>query len=148
MSYKNDSFAVLRMNSNSLLNVLYHNSLFKSMLCGAKLPFLFSFHSYLFSGNNNLREERRMKREKWKEQKETTIFCRKLSFLFGAGSGGRTRTVSLPLDFESSTSANSIIPAIIIALCYRARCIISHCFSFCKRFFTLDARLTYYFFVV
>ena len=29
----------------------------------------------------------------------------------GAGSGGRTRTVSLPLDFESSTSANSIIPA-------------------------------------
>lgn len=31
--------------------------------------------------------------------------------LDGAGSGGRTRTVSLPLDFESSTSANSIIPA-------------------------------------
>ena len=30
----------------------------------------------------------------------------------GAGSGGRTRTVSLPLDFESSTSANSIIPAL------------------------------------
>ncbi len=69
-------------------------------------------------------------------------------FLFGAGSGGRTRTVSLPLDFESSTSANSIIPAIISALCYRARCIISHCFSFCKSFFTLDGRLTYYFFVV
>ena len=30
---------------------------------------------------------------------------------FGAGGGGRTRTVSLPLDFESSTSANSITPA-------------------------------------
>ena len=30
---------------------------------------------------------------------------------FGAGSRGRTDTVSLPLDFESSTSANSIIPA-------------------------------------
>ena len=30
----------------------------------------------------------------------------------GAGSGGRTRTVSLPLDFESSTSANSITPAL------------------------------------
>ena len=29
----------------------------------------------------------------------------------GAGSRGRTDTVSLPLDFESSTSANSIIPA-------------------------------------
>ena len=29
----------------------------------------------------------------------------------GAGGGGRTRTVSLPPDFESGTSANSIIPA-------------------------------------
>ena len=35
----------------------------------------------------------------------------KQGFRNGAGSGGRTRTVSLPLDFESSTSANSIIPA-------------------------------------
>ena len=33
-----------------------------------------------------------------------------LSF-FGAGDRGRTDTVSLPLDFESSTSANSITPA-------------------------------------
>ena len=33
------------------------------------------------------------------------------AFCFGAGSGGRTRTVSLPPDFESGTSANSIIPA-------------------------------------
>ena len=32
---------------------------------------------------------------------------------FGAGGGGRTRTVSLPLDFESSTSANSITPACV-----------------------------------
>ena len=31
--------------------------------------------------------------------------------LFGAGGGGRTRTVSLPPDFESGTSANSITPA-------------------------------------
>ena len=30
---------------------------------------------------------------------------------FGAGDRGRTDTVSLPLDFESSTSANSITPA-------------------------------------
>ena len=29
----------------------------------------------------------------------------------GAGGGGRTRTVSLPPDFESGTSANSITPA-------------------------------------
>ena len=32
-------------------------------------------------------------------------------FYDGAGSRGRTDTVSLPQDFESSTSANSIIPA-------------------------------------
>ena len=32
-------------------------------------------------------------------------------FVFGAGGGGRTRTVSLPPDFESGTSANSITPA-------------------------------------
>ena len=41
------------------------------------------------------------------------VFCPvdKRRFFAGAGSGGRTRTVSLPQDFESSTSANSIIPA-------------------------------------
>ena len=33
------------------------------------------------------------------------------AFLFGAGSGGRTRTVLLPMDFESTSSANSNIPA-------------------------------------
>ena len=38
-------------------------------------------------------------------EKVDRIFC------FGAGSGGRTRTVSPPPDFESGTSANSIIPA-------------------------------------
>ena len=39
--------------------------------------------------------------------KETTIFCRKLSFLFGAGGGGRTRTVSLPPDFESGVHSKA-----------------------------------------
>ena len=34
-----------------------------------------------------------------------------LGILFGAGGGGRTRTVSPPRDFESRTSANSITPA-------------------------------------
>ena len=38
--------------------------------------------------------------------------------LFGAGDRGRTGTVSLPLDFESSTSANSITPANITKLLY------------------------------
>ena len=33
------------------------------------------------------------------------------AFQLGAGGRGRTGTVSLPLDFESSTSANSITPA-------------------------------------
>ena len=36
------------------------------------------------------------------------------SLFFGAGDRGRTDTVSLPLDFESSTSANSITPAYLI----------------------------------
>ena len=34
----------------------------------------------------------------------------------GAGDRGRTGTISLPLDFESSTSANSITPANITEL--------------------------------
>ena len=45
---------------------------------------------------------------KGSEQKSPT-FCKRSGF--GAGSRGRTDTVSLPLDFESSTSANSITPA-------------------------------------
>ena len=32
----------------------------------------------------------------------------------GAGGGGRTRTVLLPTDFESVTSANSITPALLL----------------------------------
>ena len=33
--------------------------------------------------------------------------------LFGAGGRTRTGTVSLPVDFESTTSANSITPACV-----------------------------------
>ena len=36
----------------------------------------------------------------------------------GAGGGGRTRTVSLPTDFESVTSANSITPAHLLPFYY------------------------------
>ena len=39
-------------------------------------------------------------------------------FLFGAGGGTRTHTVSLPTDFESVTSANSIIPAKLQEIVY------------------------------
>ena len=42
-------------------------------------------------------------------------------FLFGAGGRGRTDTVSLPLDFESSTSANSITPANVHIIAYSKR---------------------------
>ena len=48
-------------------------------------------------------------------KKEPTQKCR---LSFGAGDRGRTGTVSLPLDFESSTSANSITPANITDLLY------------------------------
>ena len=34
--------------------------------------------------------------------------------VFGAGGGGRTRTLLPGLDFESSTSANSITPAYLV----------------------------------
>ena len=47
-----------------------------------------------------------------------SVFCiisnhpaKAAQYEYGAGSGGRTRTVSLPKDFESSSSANSNIPA-------------------------------------
>ena len=44
-------------------------------------------------------------------QKSLICLVDKLGFFVGAGSGTRTHTVSLPTDFESVTSANSIIPA-------------------------------------
>ena len=38
--------------------------------------------------------------------------CATSPWKFGAGDRGRTGTVSLPSDFESDTSANSITPAL------------------------------------
>ena len=46
-----------------------------------------------------------------KRTKETTIFCRKLSFLFGAGDGTWTHTTLRSLAPEASASANSATPA-------------------------------------
>ena len=43
--------------------------------------------------------------------KKISFAVRQKRFFYGAGGRGRTDTVSLPLDFESSTSANSITPA-------------------------------------
>ena len=44
------------------------------MLCGAKLPFLLSPLSYLFSGNDNLgkREERKEKSEENKKKRQSS----------------------------------------------------------------------------
>ena len=46
------------------------------MLCGAKLPFLFAFLSYLLSGNDNFlsekREERKEKREEYKKKRQSS----------------------------------------------------------------------------
>ena len=44
-----------------------------------------------------------------------------LRALPGAGDRGRTDTVSLPLDFESSTSTNSITPAHLTFLLYHTK---------------------------
>ncbi len=52
-----------------------------------------------------------VKKEERKEQSEKPAEMLRQIFRFGAGGRGRTGTVSLPLDFESSTSANSITPA-------------------------------------
>ena len=46
----------------------------------------------------------------YRNNKKYLSLCERY-FLFGAGGGGRTRTLSPGLDFESSTSANSITPA-------------------------------------
>ncbi len=46
-----------------------------------------------------------------KHRRTVIIFCEGIPALYYAGGGGRTRTVSLPPDFESGTSANSITPA-------------------------------------
>ena len=59
------------------------------MLCVAKLPFLFSFIFYL---QTTIREKREERKENSEKNKETTIFFRKLSFLFGAE--GETRTLA------------------------------------------------------
>ena len=47
-----------------------------------------------------------------------------------AGGGGRTRTVSLPTDFESVTSANSITPAYRHIISY-FRCFVNP--RYCRR---------------
>ena len=51
-----------------------------------------------------------MKNESYKEKSA----LKENGFFFGAGGGTRTHTVSLPTDFESVTSANSITPALPI----------------------------------
>ncbi len=71
-------------------------------------------HTYLLYVNKKSYKQIRKaicKQEKAERKKERQFPFRKLPFLFGAGGRGRTGTVSLPLDFESSTSANSITPA-------------------------------------
>ena len=64
---------------------LYQKYSIKSMFCGAKLPFLFSFLSSLFTGKSRVgsgekSEERREKREKYKKKKPLTRL-----FLFVCG---------------------------------------------------------------
>jgi hypothetical protein len=56
-------------------------------------------------------EERWCCHKKDTNNKEAEGFSFCFFVVFGAGDRGRTGTVSPPLDFESSTSANSITPA-------------------------------------
>ncbi len=52
-----------------------------------------------------------MQTRRIEKKKERQFPFLEIAVPFGAGGRGRTGTVSLPLDFESSTSANSITPA-------------------------------------
>ena len=54
-----------------------------------------------------------------KEKRKSPVFRLKLGFFGGAGGGTRTHTVSLPTDFESVTSTNSITPASNACLLYK-----------------------------
>ena len=69
---------------------MYYIIISSLIQCFAEQSYLFSsLFSLIFSPETTIwekREERKEKSEKWREQKETTIFCRKLSFLFGRGS--------------------------------------------------------------
>ncbi len=58
---------------------------------------------------------------------------------FGAGDRGRTDTVSLPQDFESSASANSTTPANLTQI------IIAHKYYLCKYFLKFFTEITYSF---
>lgn len=52
------------------------------MLCAAKLPILFSVLFSLLSGNDNFREERRLKKEKRKEPKRNDNLLMKIVVSF------------------------------------------------------------------
>ena len=66
--------------------------------------------------------------------------------IFGAGGRTRTGTVSLPVDFESTTSANSITPANVTLLLYNTELIKSSIFySFFKNTFSALIKDVYVF---
>ena len=47
----------------------------------------------------------------WDQRQEKTSASKRMRRFFGAGDRTRTGTVSPPVDFESTTSTNSITPA-------------------------------------
>ena len=65
---------------------------------------------------------------------KTKNLAPKSEIFFGAGSRGRTDMVLLPLDFESSASANSTIPAKTAAAFATTSDIIAHANEKIKRF--------------
>jgi hypothetical protein len=90
--------------STSASNTVYAlGSIYRQMASarriGAGRSGISKHHYLLFSGNQI------------KNMNAKILPSNRQDFCIGAGSGGRTRMVSPPLDFESSTSANSIIPA-------------------------------------
>ena len=66
--------------------------------------------------NASLEPENEYKKEKTPINRDflLTTFLSKVTSYYGAGGRTRTGTVSLPMDFESITSTNSITPACIM----------------------------------
>ena len=70
-----------------------------------------------------------------KQKKRTSRFLSTLRFLFGAAGRSRTGTVSLPADFESATSANSITAANVTMILYNNQNKKSSLFLFFSKYF-------------
>ena len=101
------------------------------MLCGAKLPILFSFLSYLFTGkvaevNGEKSEERKVKSEENKKKKPLTRL-----FLFGGDDETRTHYL---YNANVALSQMSYAPVTAKSILHSRGRFVKYFFAFCKAF--------------